>query len=185
MELLLHSIKLDWPVLLPILICSILVVAVVINRFQFYKKNKRDVVLFIPKLQKELAKNNLQGAQSVAENCGGVIGEVTEEKVKIVQDADAIYREEIANAGLDKNINQYFAVLTNTRSVGVMGDERTYDYTVAIRAVTTDDFMTADWARIPYELLDKISGRIVNEVKHINRIVYDITSKPPATVEWE
>ena len=91
MELLLHSIKLDWPVLLPILICSILVVAVVINRFQFYKKNKRDVVLFIPKLQKELAKNNLQGAQSVAENCGGVIGEVTEEAVRIFQNKETVF----------------------------------------------------------------------------------------------
>ena len=100
-------------------------------------------------------------------------------------EADAIYREEIAAAGEDKNINQYFAVLTNTRSVGVMGDGRTYDYTLALRAVTTSDFMTADWARIPYEVLDKISVRIVNEVPHINRIVYDITSKPPATIEWE
>ena len=88
-------------------------------------------------------------------------------------------------AGEDKNINQYFAVLTNTRSVGVMGDGRTYDYTLALRAVTTSDFMTADWARIPYDVLDKISIRIVNEVKGINRIVYDITSKPPATIEWE
>ena len=95
------------------------------------------------------------------------------------------FREEITAAGEDKNINQYFAVLTNTRSVGVMGDGRTYDYTLALRAVTTSDFMTADWARIPYDVLDKISTRIVNEVKGINRIVYDITSKPPATIEWE
>ena len=99
--------------------------------------------------------------------------------------ADAIYRQEIAAAGEDKNINQYFAVLTNTRSVGVMGDGRTYDYTLALRAVTTSDFMTADWARIPYDVLDKISVRIVNQVPGINRIVYDITSKPPATIEWE
>ncbi len=113
------------------------------------------------------------------------IGDLTKEKLDILRDADAIYRQEIAAAGEDKNINQYFAVLTNTRSVGVMGDGRTYDYTLALRAVTTSDFMTADWARIPYELLDKISTRIVNEVGGINRIVYDITSKPPATIEWE
>ena len=114
-----------------------------------------------------------------------VIGDLTKEKLDTLRDADAIYREEIAAAGEDKNINQYFAVLTNTRSVGVMGDGRTYDYTLALRAVTTSDFMTADWARIPYDLLDKISTRIVNEVPGINRIVYDITSKPPATIEWE
>ena len=114
-----------------------------------------------------------------------VIGDLTKEKLDILREADAIYRQEIAVAGEDKNINQYFAVLTNTRSVGVMGDGRTYDYTLALRAVTTSDFMTADWARIPYEVLDKISTRIVNEVKGINRIVYDITSKPPATIEWE
>ena len=114
-----------------------------------------------------------------------VIGDLTKEKLDILREADAIYRQEIAAAGEDKNINQYFAVLTNTRSVGVMGDGRTYDYTLALRAVTTSDFMTADWARIPYEVLDKISTRIVNEVKGINRIVYDITSKPPATIEWE
>ena len=114
-----------------------------------------------------------------------VIGDLTKEKLDILRDADAIYREEIAAAGEDRNINQYFAVLTNTRSVGVMGDGRTYDYTLALRAVTTSDFMTADWARIPYEVLDKISVRVVNEVQGINRIVYDITSKPPATIEWE
>ena len=114
-----------------------------------------------------------------------VLGEVTPDKVAILQEADWIFREEIAKAGLDRSINQYFAVLTGMRSVGVMGDGRTYDYTLALRGVTTSDFMTADWARIPYEVLDRISVRIVNEVKHINRIVYDITSKPPATIEWE
>ena len=113
------------------------------------------------------------------------IGDLTKEKLDILREADAIYRQEIAAAGEDKRIDQYFAVLTNTRSVGVMGDGRTYDYTLALRAVTTSDFMTADWARIPYEVLDRISSRIVNEVKGINRIVYDITSKPPATIEWE
>ena len=114
-----------------------------------------------------------------------VMGEITKEKLAILRDADAIFREEIANAGMQRDINQYFAVLTNNRSVGVMGDFRTYDYTLALRGVTTTDFMTADWARIPYDVLDKISSRIVNEVDHINRIVYDITSKPPATIEWE
>lgn len=114
-----------------------------------------------------------------------VMGDITKEKLDILRNADAIYREEIANAGLDRSINQYFAVLTNTRTVGVMGDFRTYDYTLALRGVTTTDFMTADWARIPYDVLDKISSRIVNEVDHINRIVYDITSKPPSTIEWE
>ena len=86
---------------------------------------------------------------------------------------------------MNKNINQYFAVLTNLKSVGVMGDERTYDYTIALRAVTTSDFMTAEWSKIPFEVLEKVSSRIVNEVKHVNRVVYDITSKPPATIEWE
>ncbi len=114
-----------------------------------------------------------------------VIGDLTKEKLDLLREADAIFREEVALAGEDKNLNQYFAVLTNTRSVGVMGDGRTYDYTLALRAVTTSDFMTADWARIPYDLLDKISTRIVNEVQGINRICYDITSKPPATIEWE
>lgn len=114
-----------------------------------------------------------------------VIGEVTEDKLEILREADAIFREEIKNAGLDRDINQYFAVITDMRSVGVMGDGRTYDYTVALRGVTTTDFMTADWARIPYDVLDRISVRIVNEVKHINRICYDITSKPPATIEFE
>ena len=114
-----------------------------------------------------------------------IIGDITKEKADILRDADAIFREEIAAAGWSSSISQYFAVLTNMRSVGVMGDGRTYDYTLALRGVTTSDFMTADWARIPYEVLDKISVRIVNEVKSINRIVYDITSKPPATIEWE
>ena len=114
-----------------------------------------------------------------------VIGDLTKDKLDRLRDADAIYREEIAAAGLGASINQYFAVLTNTRSEGVMGDGRTYDYTLALRAVTTSDFMTADWARIPYDVLDRISTRIVNEVQGINRIVYDITSKPPATIEWE
>ncbi len=114
-----------------------------------------------------------------------IMGEITREKLSILQEADAIFREEIADAGLEREANQYFAVLTGDRSVGVMGDARTYDYTVALRAVTTSDFMTADWARLPYELLDKVSSRITNEVQHVNRVVYDITSKPPATVEWE
>ena len=114
-----------------------------------------------------------------------VMGEVTKDKLDVLRDADYIFRDEIAKAGLDRSINQYFAVLTSTRTVGVMGDFRTYDYTLALRGVTTTDFMTADWARIPYDVLDTISRRIVNEVNHINRIVYDITSKPPATIEWE
>lgn len=114
-----------------------------------------------------------------------VIGDITDDKLTILKDADAIFREEIANAGLHKDINQYFAVLTNIRSVGVMGDERTYDYTIALRAVTTSDFMTASWSKIPFEVLEKVSARIVNEVKHVNRVVYDITGKPPATIEWE
>ncbi len=114
-----------------------------------------------------------------------VIGEITKEKLDILRDADAIFRQEIAGAHLDRDIHQYFAVLTSMRSVGVMGDVRTYDYTLALRGVTTTDFMTADWARIPYEVLEKVSNRIINEVRGINRIVYDITSKPPATIEWE
>lgn len=114
-----------------------------------------------------------------------VIGEVTEEKLDILKETDYIFRQEIKKAGLGRQINQYFTVLTNMRSVGVMGDERTYDFTAALRAVTTTDFMTADWARIPYELLAKVSNRIVNEVPNINRVVYDITSKPPSTIEWE
>ena len=114
-----------------------------------------------------------------------VIGEITEEKLHIVREADAIFREEVAKAGLERSINQYFAALTNLRSVGVMGDERTYDYAIALRAVETQDFMTADFSRLPWELLDTVSRRIVNEVKGVNRILYDVTSKPPATVELE
>lgn len=114
-----------------------------------------------------------------------IIGEVTAEKVRIVQDADYIYREEIANAGLDRGIGQYFAALTNMRSVGVMGDERTYDYAVALRAVNTVDFMTAEAAEIPFEVLQKVMSRIINEVKGVNRVFYDLTSKPPGTIEFE
>ena len=112
-----------------------------------------------------------------------IIGDVNEEKVKLLQEADAIFTYELELSGIE--VWQYFAVLTGMRSVGVMGDERTYDYTIALRAVTSVDGMTADWARIPYDVLEKISNRIINEVGHINRIVYDVTSKPPATIEWE
>ncbi len=114
-----------------------------------------------------------------------IVGEVTAEKVKMVQDADAIWREEIAKAGWDKKINQYFAALTNMKSVGVMGDERTYDYAVALRAVTTTDFMTAESAEVPWEVIGRGTSRIVNEVKHVNRVLYDCTGKPPATIEYE
>ena len=114
-----------------------------------------------------------------------IIGEVTEEKVKIVQEADYIYREEIQKANISKDLGQYFAALTNMRSVGVMGDERTYDYAIALRAVHTSDFMTADWARIPYDVLDIVARRIINEVKGVNRVLYDCTSKPPGTIEFE
>ena len=114
-----------------------------------------------------------------------VIGEITEEKLLLLRSADAILREEIGKEAFAARPDQYFAVITNTRSVGVMGDDRTYGYTVVLRAVTTDDFMTAEWTRLPYDMLEKISGRITNEIKGITRVVYDITSKPPATVEWE
>lgn len=114
-----------------------------------------------------------------------ILGEVTEEKLEIVRESDAILREEIANAGLQRDIWQYFTCLTNMKSVGVMGDQRTYDYAIAIRAVTSIDGMTSDWAKIPFDILDKISVRIVNEVPHVNRVLYDITSKPPATIEFE
>jgi GMP synthase (glutamine-hydrolysing) len=114
-----------------------------------------------------------------------IIGDVTEEKVHIVQEADAIYREEIAKAGLDRQISQYFAALTNMRSVGVMGDFRTYDYAIALRGVTTSDFMTAESAQIPWDVLQKVTNRIVNEVDHVNRVFYDLTSKPPGTIEFE
>lgn len=114
-----------------------------------------------------------------------VLGEVTKEKIAILQEADWIVTSEIKNAGLEREIWQYFAVLPNMKSVGVMGDERTYAYTIVVRAVTSQDAMTADWAKIPYEVLEKISARIVNEVPHVNRVAYDITSKPPATIEWE
>ncbi|WP_096438857.1 glutamine-hydrolyzing GMP synthase [Alteribacter populi] len=114
-----------------------------------------------------------------------VLGEITDEKLEIVRESDAILREEVKNAGLEREIWQYFTALPDMRSVGVMGDERTYDYTVGVRAVTSIDGMTSDWARIPYDVLEKISTRIVNEVAHVNRVVYDITSKPPSTIEWE
>jgi len=114
-----------------------------------------------------------------------IVGEVTGEKVAMVQEADAIYREEIAKAGLDKTIGQYFAALTNMRSVGVMGDERTYDYAVALRAVNTVDFMTAEAAELPWEVLGRVASRIVNEVEHVNRVLYDCTGKPPGTIEFE
>ena len=114
-----------------------------------------------------------------------VIGDITREKLDILRKADWVFRDELHREGADAQLSQYFAVLTGMRSVGVMGDGRTYDYTLALRAVETSDFMTADWARIPYDVLDRISVRIVNEVGNINRIVYDITSKPPATIEWE
>ncbi|MDD7593410.1 MAG: glutamine-hydrolyzing GMP synthase [Peptoniphilaceae bacterium] len=114
-----------------------------------------------------------------------IIGEITREKIRIVQEADAIWRDEVKKAGLARDIGQYFAVLTNVATVGVMGDARTYDRIIGLRAVTTNDFMTAEWARIPYDVLDCASNRIVNEVDGVSRVVYDITSKPPATIEWE
>ena len=114
-----------------------------------------------------------------------ILGEITEAKLDTLREADAIFREEIDSAGLNKEVNQYFAVLTDSRTVGVMGDAGTYGYTVALRAVSTDDFMTADWSRIPFDVLAKASNRITNEVRSIGRVVYDVTAKPPATVEWE
>ena len=114
-----------------------------------------------------------------------IIGEITEEKVKILQEADAVFRDEIKKSGIESQLRQFFAVLPDVHTVGVMGDHRTYDHLIAIRAITTDDFMTADWARIPYDVLARISNRLCNEVDHVNRVVYDITSKPPGTVEWE
>lgn len=114
-----------------------------------------------------------------------IIGEITAEKVRILQEADAIFRDEMAKTGYESQLSQFFAVLPNVKTVGVMGDHRTYDHLIALRAVTTDNFMTADWAQIPYDLLARVSNRITNEVEHVNRVVYDITSKPPGTVEWE
>ena len=114
-----------------------------------------------------------------------VIGEVTAERVRILQEADAILRDEMDKNGYAPQMSQFFAVLPGVKTVGVMGDERTYSELVAIRAVTTDDFMTADWAKIPYDILGRVSNRIINEVDRVNRVVYDITSKPPGTVEWE
>ena len=114
-----------------------------------------------------------------------IIGEMTKEKLTILQDADYIFREVIAKNGYQKKISQYFAVLTNIKSVGVMGDQRTYQYAIALRAVSTDDYMTANYMKLPYKILDEASRRIVNEVKGVNRVVYDITSKPPATIEYE
>ena len=114
-----------------------------------------------------------------------IIGEITEEKIRILQEADAVFRDEIEKSGIARELRQFFAVLPDVHTVGVMGDHRTYDHLIAIRAVTTDDFMTADWARIPYDILARVSNRLCNEVEHVNRVVYDITSKPPGTVEWE
>jgi GMP synthase (glutamine-hydrolysing) len=114
-----------------------------------------------------------------------IIGEITEEKIKVLQEADAVFRDEIKKSGIESQLKQFFAVLPDVKTVGVMGDHRTYDHLIAIRAITTDDFMTADWARIPYDVLARVSNRLTNEVEHVNRVVYDITSKPPGTVEWE
>lgn len=114
-----------------------------------------------------------------------IIGEITAEKIRILQEADAVFRDEIQKSGLERELKQFFAVLPDVHTVGVMGDHRTYDHLIAIRAITTDDFMTADWARIPYDVLARVSNRLCNEVQHVNRVVYDITSKPPGTVEWE
>jgi GMP synthase (glutamine-hydrolysing) len=113
-----------------------------------------------------------------------IIGEITREKVKVLQEADAVLRDEIKRSGIEQDLSQFFAVLTDVKTVGVMGDHRTYDNLIAIRAVTTDDFMTADFAKIPYDILARVSNRIINECTGVNRVVYDITSKPPGTVEW-
>lgn len=114
-----------------------------------------------------------------------ILGEITKEKISVLQEADAVFRDEMKKSGVEESLSQFFAVLPDVRTVGVMGDHRTYDHLIAIRAVTTDDFMTADWARIPYDVLARVSNRLTNEVEHVNRVVYDITSKPPGTVEWE
>lgn len=114
-----------------------------------------------------------------------IIGEITQDKIKVLQDADAVFRDEIAKSGIEQDLSQFFAVLPDVKTVGVMGDHRTYDHLIAIRAVTTDDFMTADFARIPYDILARVASRIINEVENVNRVVYDITSKPPGTIEWE
>ena len=114
-----------------------------------------------------------------------IMGEVTKEKLETLRDADFIFRDEVAKAGLQREIWQYFAVVTDCKTVGVQGDFRTYENVIALRAVTSVDAMTADWARIPFDVLERVSTRITNEVKHANKIVYDITSKPPSTIEWE
>ncbi len=135
---------------------------------------------------KELARNNLEGAQNLSIQLGGVIGEVTEERLERLREADSIIRDEINKSGLYNSVWQVFGVLlTSVQSVGVMGDKRTYSNPIVLRAVTSEDGMTADWARLPYDVLETISTRIVNEVKNVNRVVYDITSKPPGTIEWE
>ena len=114
-----------------------------------------------------------------------IIGEITQDKIKVLQDADAVFRDEIEKSGIAQELSQFFAVLPDVKTVGVMGDHRTYDHLIAIRAVTTDDFMTADFAKIPYDILSRVASRIINEVENVNRVVYDITSKPPGTIEWE
>ena len=150
-----------------------------------YKKMLADEIGFYEFQQFEFNEQWSRLKAYANENGIRIIGEVTADKVRIVQDADYIYREEIAKAGLAKNLGQYFAALTNMRSVGVMGDERTYDYAIALRAVNTSDFMTADCSEIPFEVLQKVMTRIINEVKGVNRVMYDLTSKPPGTIEFE
>ena len=127
------------------------------------------------------------GVHDLAETleAGHAVGEGLDEKIKVLQEADAVLRDEIKKSGIESELKQFFAVLPDVKTVGVMGDHRTYDHLIAIRAITTDDFMTADWAKIPYDILARVSNRICNEVEHVNRVVYDITSKPPGTVEWE